>query len=1036
MVVVQLLGSAIITCGEHSIRDSASRRFAIALYFAAERGRRLDRAATQALLFEDQAEPNAAHSFRQYLYKLGKLGFPVRAGHADLFVPADDVSTDVERILGAQRLTAEELTLVERGVLRHLAFDRLPGFNAWLEEFRSRTERDLGRALIRQLGAAREVGDWAHAERIARACLVLDPLNEEATLGLAESLAISGSKAAAVQLLEQYTSEVGISSADLKIPANVLRRRIAERLPDFGHRARTELPFVGRRDEMRVLAERLRSARAGDAQCALIYGEPGIGKTRLATEFANVAILEGARLVRVAAQPHDVHRPLAALVDLVPLLLQLPGALGCSPESMEALRMLTGRELAADAEAFVEMNPEMRYHRTTSSIRDLFDAVASECMLLVIVEDAHWLDRLSLQFIGGLAAERVPRRLLLVLTSRERHAVIQHARHADRLTLLHLDALNPEATSELARVALASAGGNQSLDLVQRIQETAGGNPLFMIALAEHWRNAGTRYSTPTSVKSLVSVQLCGLSPNALTVLHTVILLGAFCSPATLTDSLQVSMLEIADALQELEDASFISDHGGSIAPPHALVCEVCIEEAPPTKLRALHARIAEILGNHAAEFGGLKLMWEAAEHWFLAGSGDRAYRVLSRCADDTTQIGRPAEAAAILARAADLTSDAGVRIEALQRAALLSAEASESIQTVKLVSRIRELGGSVSPELAVHELAAVVHVDVSTASVPARLEEVVAASKSPQVAGQAALLLIKTADRLRDRRVAERALAIRKTAEPLATDLRLEFELVYETAFGSLEKAARIAREAIRHSDEMPSGARRLGRRHNAAQVLLVAGHAEEALPLFEEGYFTGLGTGLLRQPLASAFLLHAAARDEMRSETATLWRDRIRALAGIPGSISLSFLFVFDGCEALLDGDSSRLSAVAAELLEHASIRSVHTTNDWGYGFQAAAHHLCGEPADREIIAKLGSARSELRGFGADDLTVQVLAEDLARNGNRREASLLVQAYLQQYRQTRNAIWLGLRRTIERFGLARIAGTRQVTAMEPTPE
>jgi predicted ATPase len=157
----------------------------------------------------------------------------------------------------------------------------------------------------------------------------------------------------------------------------------------------------------------------------------------------------------------------------------------------------------------------MRYYRTTSAIRDLFDAVASECMLMVIVEDAHWLDPLSLQFIGALAADRADRRLLVVLTSREKSVVIHHSRHADRMALIQLEALAPDASSELARAALASARADHTTELVRRIQETAGGNPLFMASLAEHWRDARARYSMPSSITSIVRYQLERLSPTA-----------------------------------------------------------------------------------------------------------------------------------------------------------------------------------------------------------------------------------------------------------------------------------------------------------------------------------------------------------------------------------------------------------------------------------------------------------------------------------------------------------------------------------------
>ena len=153
-------------------------------------------------------------------------------------------------------------------------------------------------------------------------------------------LAIGGAKAQAVRLLDRYIADVGSASPDLKLPATILRRRISEHSREI-YRPPLTLPFLGRDAEMSALQERFARARAGEAQCVVLVGEAGIGKTRLAEELCMQAVLAGACVERVATQPHDTHRPMATFADLVPKLLQLPGALGCSPESMAALRRLT-----------------------------------------------------------------------------------------------------------------------------------------------------------------------------------------------------------------------------------------------------------------------------------------------------------------------------------------------------------------------------------------------------------------------------------------------------------------------------------------------------------------------------------------------------------------------------------------------------------------------------------------------------------------------------------------------------------------------
>ena len=67
---------------------------------------------------------------------------------------------------------------------------------------------------------------------------------------------------------------------------------------------------------------------------------------RLLAEFGRMATLEGAQVVRVGCQARDTERPLSIFVDAVPLLLAVPGALGCAPESMAYLRRLTAHDPA------------------------------------------------------------------------------------------------------------------------------------------------------------------------------------------------------------------------------------------------------------------------------------------------------------------------------------------------------------------------------------------------------------------------------------------------------------------------------------------------------------------------------------------------------------------------------------------------------------------------------------------------------------------------------------------------------------------
>src|SRR5205085_8679472 len=105
---------------------------------------------------------------------------------------------DVETIESRGQCTDEELESLAKGYLSDFGPSVSSGFDEWLEEHRARVSSMLRRNLLSQLRDEKAKHHFAAVDRTARACLALDPLNEEATLATAESLAMSGSKAEAL----------------------------------------------------------------------------------------------------------------------------------------------------------------------------------------------------------------------------------------------------------------------------------------------------------------------------------------------------------------------------------------------------------------------------------------------------------------------------------------------------------------------------------------------------------------------------------------------------------------------------------------------------------------------------------------------------------------------------------------------------------------------------------------------------------------------------------------------------------------------
>ena len=445
-------------------------------------------------------------------------------------------------------------------------------------------------------------------------------------MALAEMLTIGGAKSQANAIIAQYMEDVGDSSPELRVQAALLKRRISERAPER-YQPAVPSPFVGRDREMLILGDYLQRAVDGDAQCVVVSGEPGIGKTRLVTEFATGAMLQGLRVVRVAARPQNEHHPLGAFVDLVPQLLALPGALGCSPASMAALERLTRHDPAGaeDSVASVQQS-EVVAASITRAICDLTDAIASENPLLLWLDDAQWLDEMSLGIIGTLTSVREQRRLLALMTSRERSTVQTLSRQSASPATVLLAPLERAAAEAMVDHALrrdntdVGDSGTWMIDL-------AAGNPFYLSSLLSHLRQTGERFTVPASINLLVDQRLATLTETSALVLQTCVLLGKYSTLERIAPALDLPQYLLLGALRQLETTQLIEHDGDGVQPAHWLIADAVRRNVGQIELQQSHRRIADLLNEEATRTQSAGVLWDCGEHWIAAGDAGRAAR-------------------------------------------------------------------------------------------------------------------------------------------------------------------------------------------------------------------------------------------------------------------------------------------------------------------------------------------------------------------------------------------------------------------------
>ena len=651
MITLHALGNAEIETSVATITPSQEIVFAAALYLILERGQRVSRTRLTSLLWPRITQKVGAHRLRQTILQLKKLGIVVQADRNNLQLLKHDARSDVDSLF----TTSPSLTANTPSV------EFLPGYGDrcseayrdWVDVKREEIHSAIARILGRDLEAARHKGDWIGVERISSRCLVLDSFNETAVLAQAEATAMRGGKKRAIEMLDRYIAELGVSQADIKLPATLLRRRVVERIAERVVPLTAEPPLLGRETEMEMLTGGFEAARKGAGSATILIGEPGIGKSRLSAELGRFAELQGAQVQRARCRRTDVDRPLSLFADLVPHLRELRGALGCAPETFRSLKRLTEVELSS-RNSFRSVDSEMLFHDLRMALLDLFDSVAHERCLVVLIDDVQWLDDSSAKILAHMVEWSRTKSLYFLINSRPGAHPFMNYLENTAVNRLALGPLSPlESATLLHHLVLRPDHSDPDPGFVDRCLSVAEGNPFFLQELAHHWVETGRRDEAPPSVSKVLEERLERLSREALRVLQASAVLGDHATLDRVESVLEYRSHQLLSAVEELSGAAMlgprrdsIEAYGGQLQPLHDFLASAALGLLAPISLAFIHRRSADVLEKEIpGESLPATLLWACANHRHRAGDRLRALSLAVSCGQHLLEVGLPAEA-------------------------------------------------------------------------------------------------------------------------------------------------------------------------------------------------------------------------------------------------------------------------------------------------------------------------------------------------------------------------------------------------------
>ena len=359
-----------------------------------------------------------------------------------------------------------------------------------------------------------------------------------------------------------------------------------------------EAPFVGRAAELAELRAAWDTAKQGRRQGVLVTGEPGIGKTRLATEAAR-RVADDDGLVLYGHCDDGLAAPAQAFAEALGPYVAVCPLDRLSSATLPVLPRLSDR-LATPPEP-EPADPDGARLQTFDAIASLLAGAARDRPVLLVLDDLHWADDLSLHLLRHVLRAGDATRMLVLATYRDteprgsgvlEEVVTGLGRRADVRRL----ELGPLEEPDVAAI-LENGGGDARL--AAGIRETTEGNPFFV---GEVVRALGDDPVTPR-VRDVVRWRLARLPDGTADVLTVCAVAGgAFDADVTATAS-GVGLSETLDALEAAEGARLVRplERSDRFAFVHALVRDAILTDLSGARRARLHAQVADALERASA---------------------------------------------------------------------------------------------------------------------------------------------------------------------------------------------------------------------------------------------------------------------------------------------------------------------------------------------------------------------------------------------------------------------------------------------------
>ena len=394
---------------------------------------------------------------------------------------------------------------------------------------------------------------------------------------------------------------------------------------DASHSATALTPLIGRDEELSVLLARWRLATEAEGQLVLLGGEAGIGKSRLAHRLREQLGDAEHTVLYFQCSPYHAGSPLYPVIDQLERAagLQRDDSVDQKLDRLERLLVQPLKDLRTSAHLFASLLslPTERYprlnvppqalkERTLEALLDFIEALARHRTVLLIVEDAHWIDAATQAFLDLLVPRIQRMAVLMIVTYRPEYMPSWNG--LGHVTAHSLNRLTRRQTIEM--VVRIGGARDWPPELLDQIVANADGVPLFVEELSKAVLESGiirignSQYeltgpllplAVPVTLKDSLTARLDRLGPFK-EVAQVGACIGREFGYGLLAAVSNLSEQNLRHAIDELTQAQLIFRRGSgtheSFVFKHALVQDTAYQSLVAVSRQRVHQRIANAL--------------------------------------------------------------------------------------------------------------------------------------------------------------------------------------------------------------------------------------------------------------------------------------------------------------------------------------------------------------------------------------------------------------------------------------------------------